>query len=63
VPFVVEHDVGAYSEDPAEIGAILSCWFGPEQERLAEMGVKAKAMGRPQATFEIVDEIVGLLEK
>jgi len=63
VPFVVEHDVGAYSEDPAEIGAILSRWFGPEQERLAEMGVKAKAMGRPQATFEIVDEIVGLLEK
>ena len=63
VPFVVENGAGSYSEDPAEIAAILSGWFGPEQERLAEMGAKAKAMGRPQATFEIVEEIVALLEK
>ena len=63
VPFVVENGAGAYSENPVEIAAILSRWFGPEQELLVEMGAKAKAMGRPQATFEIVAEIAGLLDK
>ena len=63
MPFVTENGVGAYSEDPAQIAAILSGWFGPQRERLMEMGVKAKAMGRPQATFEIVEAIVGLLDK
>ncbi|MBI3957686.1 MAG: glycosyltransferase [Chloroflexi bacterium] len=61
VPFVVENGVGIYSESPAQIGAILSRWFGPERERLAAMGAKAKTMGRPQATFEIVEEIARLL--
>jgi len=63
VPFVTENGVGAYNEDPAQIGAILSGWFGPERERLAEMGAKAIAMGRPQATFEIVETIAGLLDR
>lgn len=63
VPFVVDNGVGAYSEDPAEIGAILSRWFGEDQARLAEMGAKARSMGRPQATFQIVTEIAGLLKK
>ncbi len=63
VPFVVDNDVGAYSNKRTEIAAILSRWFGPEQAKLAQMGVKAKSMGRPQATFEIVDEIAKLMEK
>jgi 1,2-diacylglycerol 3-beta-galactosyltransferase len=62
VPFVTENGVGAYSEDPAQIAAILSRWFGPQQARLVEMGIKAKTMGRPQATFEIVEAIAGLLD-
>ena len=62
VPFVTENGVGAYSEAPAQIAAILSRWFGPQQARLVEMGIKAKTMGRPQATFEIVEAIAGLLD-
>lgn len=62
MPFVTENGVGAYSEDPTQIAAILSSWFGPQRARLAEMGVKAKSMGRPQATFEIVEAIAGLLD-
>lgn len=61
VPFVLENRVGDYSEEPQEIARIVSCWFGPEKESLAEMGVRAKALGRPQATFEIVEEIAALL--
>ncbi|MGB5047591.1 MAG: glycosyltransferase, partial [Caldilineaceae bacterium] len=63
VPFVVDNGVGAYSEKPEEIARLLSRWFGPERAHLEEMGHKARSMGRPQATFEIVDEIVALLDK
>lgn len=61
VPFVTENGVGAFCAEPGEIGGILSRWFGPEQDALAAMGAKAKAMGHPQATFDIVEEIAALL--
>ena len=62
VPFVTENGVGAFCAEPGEIAGTLSRWFGPEQAALAEMGAKAKAMGHPQATFDIVAEIAALLE-
>ncbi len=62
VPFVIENQVGAYSDKPSEIAAVLSRWFGPAQAELAQMSERAKALGRPQATFEIVEEIARLLE-
>jgi 1,2-diacylglycerol 3-beta-galactosyltransferase len=61
VPYVVDHGVGAYSPNPAEIAAIVSRWFGPEQDKLADMAQKAQALGHPQATFDIVEEIAGLI--
>lgn len=57
VPFVVENGAGAFSSDPVEIGRIVARWFGPERERLAEMAVRAKEMGNPYATRQIVEEI------
>lgn len=62
VPFVVENGVGTYAEEPDAIAAIVSRWFGPDQAELAEMAACSKALGRPQASFEIVEEIVALLE-
>jgi 1,2-diacylglycerol 3-beta-galactosyltransferase len=63
VPYVVDHGVGAYSPNPTEIAAIVSHWFGPEQDTLADMAQKAKALGHPQATFDIVEEIAGLISR
>ncbi len=62
IPYVVDNGVGAYSEDPHQIAAILSRWFGPQQDKLAKMTAAAKTLGRPQSTFEIVDEIAAMLE-
>jgi 1,2-diacylglycerol 3-beta-galactosyltransferase len=63
VPYVVDHGVGAYTPDPTEIAATVSRWFGPDQDKLAVMAQKAKALGHPQATFDIVEEIAGLIRE
>jgi 1,2-diacylglycerol 3-beta-galactosyltransferase len=61
VPFVLENGVGAYSEDPQEIARIVGEWFGPQRSQLDHMAERARSMGRPQATYQIVQEIVKLL--
>jgi 1,2-diacylglycerol 3-beta-galactosyltransferase len=58
VPYVVEHGVGIYSEAPAEIAATVARWFGPERQHLHSMSARARALGHPHATFDIVKSIV-----
>ena len=62
IPYVVDNGVGEYNTDPAAIGGIVARWFGPERAKLAAMSAKARAMGHPQATFDIVKSITALLE-
>lgn len=62
VPYVLDNGVGEYCADPAGIAAIVARWFGEERAHLDAMAAKARAMGHPQATFQIVDSIVALLE-
>jgi 1,2-diacylglycerol 3-beta-galactosyltransferase len=61
IPYVVDNHVGEYNTDPAEIANIVARWFGPEREKLAAMSARARAMGHPQATFDIVKSITELL--
>jgi 1,2-diacylglycerol 3-beta-galactosyltransferase len=60
-PYVVENGVGAYSEDPAEIAAIICRWFGEERETMARMAQKARQLGHADSTYRIVDEIAKLM--
>jgi 1,2-diacylglycerol 3-beta-galactosyltransferase len=62
IPYVVDNGVGEYNTDPAAIGGIVARWFGAEREKLASMSAKARAMGHPQATFDIVKSITALLD-
>ena len=62
IPYVVDNGVGEYNTDPAAIGGIVARWFGSERENLASMSAKARAMGHPQATFDIVKSITALLD-
>ncbi|MCY4089460.1 MAG: glycosyltransferase [Caldilineaceae bacterium] len=60
VPFVVENRVGAYCESPRAIAETVGEWAsGDELERIA---ARARRLGRPRAAYDIVDEIVGLME-
>ena len=58
VDFVLENGVGAYSEDPEVIARTIAEWFKSD-ETIEEMSAKAKRLGRPEATFNIVRELAG----
>jgi len=60
VPYVLKNGVGVYAEDPWQIAAVVNGWFGPQRPILAQVAANALKLGRPQATFQIVDEIAAL---
>jgi 1,2-diacylglycerol 3-beta-galactosyltransferase len=61
VSYVVNNQLGIYSKDPQEIGAIVRRWFGPERRVLEDTAQRARELSRPQAVYEIVDEIAAML--
>ena len=58
IPFVLDNKVGIYSEEPAIIANTVSEWFD-SSDILKEMSHRAKALGRPEATFNIVRDLAG----
>jgi len=62
IPYVLENDVGYYGRSPEEIALTVHRWFTEEREQLAHMAARARALGKPQATFQIVESIAQLLE-
>lgn len=60
VSYVVENGVGAYCDSPDGIAAIVSNWVGGNE--LAQMAARARELGRPRAAYDIVDEIVALVD-
>jgi len=60
VSYVVENGVGAYCDSPDGIAAIINDWTGGSQ--LARMSARARELGRPRAAYDIVDEIVEVLD-
>jgi 1,2-diacylglycerol 3-beta-galactosyltransferase len=60
VPYVLKNGVGVYAEDPWQIAAVVNGWFGQQRAILAQVAANALKLGRPQATFQIVDEIAAL---
>jgi 1,2-diacylglycerol 3-beta-galactosyltransferase len=61
IPFVVENEVGIYSEDPVVIAETIYQWFGVEQEELKRMARHARRLGNPRSTYQIVEELARLL--
>ena len=60
VAYVVENGAGAYCDATDGIAAIINDWTGGSQ--LAQMSARARELGRPRAAFDIVDEIVELMD-
>jgi 1,2-diacylglycerol 3-beta-galactosyltransferase len=59
VQYVTDAGVGAFSRDPAVIAATVLQWLA-EPEALAARSARARRLGRPNATYEIVREIATL---
>ncbi len=62
VPFVVQNDVGVYSEDPHAIARRVAYWFGEGRSEMARMAANARRLGNPHSTYQIVDELAALLQ-
>ncbi|KAG2497185.1 hypothetical protein HYH03_004774 [Edaphochlamys debaryana] len=64
IPYVVDNRVGAFETRPAVIASIIRSWLleGGEgmREEFADMGRRSKALGRPQAVYEIVHDLADL---
>ena len=58
--YVVQNGVGAYRDSPEDIAVTVSNWVDGSQ--LAHMSARARELARPRAAYDIVDEIVALLD-
>lgn len=62
IPYVLDNKVGYYGQSPEEIATVVQHWFTEGRAELAEMTIRAQALGKPQATLQIVESIAELLE-
>jgi 1,2-diacylglycerol 3-beta-galactosyltransferase len=62
VPFVVDGGVGAFETDPKAGADIVAAWFGPRRDALQAMSERAKHLARPEATHDIVADLLEMLE-
>ncbi len=61
VAYVTAHGVGVYLPEPEEVAAQVSHWLGSGRAQREAMAARARALGRPQATFQIVEQAANLL--
>jgi 1,2-diacylglycerol 3-beta-galactosyltransferase len=63
VPYVVDNQVGAYADDPAEIAHIVAEWLQPNNPELETMKARARALARPDSTLKIADQLLSLIPR
>jgi 1,2-diacylglycerol 3-beta-galactosyltransferase len=57
VRFVVENDAGAFAPGPALVADTVERWLAEGTEALARRGERARRIARPDAVWEIGDEV------
>ncbi len=63
VSYVVTHGAGAFEGDPTAIGRTLAHWFGAGSRERIKMAARARALGKPNATADIVHSVVRLMDE
>jgi 1,2-diacylglycerol 3-beta-galactosyltransferase len=61
VSYVVDKQIGAHIEAPAEIAQVVSEWLRPGNTEVSEMKTRARALAHPSATLDIVDHLLRLI--
>jgi 1,2-diacylglycerol 3-beta-galactosyltransferase len=62
IPYVLENKVGAFSQDVEEIARTIGGWLGAARGEMQEMVERAKRLGKPEATFNIVRDLAALVK-
>jgi 1,2-diacylglycerol 3-beta-galactosyltransferase len=57
VRLVVEHDAGAFSPGPQKVAETVAQWVAEGPDSMAERADRARAIARPDAVWEIADEV------
>jgi 1,2-diacylglycerol 3-beta-galactosyltransferase len=57
IDYVVDNNVGVYAPTPVEVSAALASWLHRGPDYLRQMSENARALGRPNAVFEIAEEV------
>lgn len=60
VRYIVENSAGAWAASPPEVLAPVYAWLKDDCARLEEVQTHARALGRPEAAFEIARVLWGL---
>lgn len=61
---MVDNGVGAFETDPAKIANIMAEWLAPEnKEEFVHMAHRSRALGRPQAVYNIVHDLAVLADE
>lgn len=64
IPYVVDNGVGDFETDPVEIANIMAEWLAPDnKEEFIHMAHRSRALGRPQAVYEIVHDLAKLADE
>lgn len=53
--------VGVFEEKPSKIGQIMRSWMQDGMKELKPMAKQAKALAKPDALFDIVRDLSGLV--
>jgi 1,2-diacylglycerol 3-beta-galactosyltransferase len=57
VAYVTENQIGVYAPGPHLVASTLADWLGQERAHLMRRADRAKALARPNAVWEIADEL------
>jgi len=61
VRFVEQHNIGLYIPDPRRLAHTLAQWLQNPEQHVIPRSERARALGFPQATEQIVDTLIGLI--
>jgi 1,2-diacylglycerol 3-beta-galactosyltransferase len=57
VEYVCEHSAGVMAKTPAEVGETVSEWTKDDQRALVQFAWNARALGKPDAAYQIASEV------
>lgn len=60
---VTDNKVGIFETDPPKIAAKVAHWFGPGKAEREDISKRARELGKPHATFDIVRDLAALEAK
>lgn len=61
VDFVTDNGVGVFEKNVTQVARLVDRWFA-DPAGLAAMSAKARALGAPQATFRIAEDVCALMK-